>query len=856
MAIVRPATDAPEAPRFDRPLASRLSREAAYAELSSLGIQYGPAFQGIEWLSREGEGVLASVRMPEGLHPEHYFFHPALHDAALHVAVLAEPCRGHSGVLPVRIQRIWIASRPTGGLVSHASVTRIGDRLRADIRVESESGQVVEIVEGIELAHLDDAILDGRLAPEEASWLYSVEWRSVRQSDPPDQLAGAAAEPLDLGSSVAAAGAWLIVADRQGIGAALSARIRASGGEACTLTLHSPGGDLRRTTSESGRKQELVQAISSLLPPKPRLAGVIHLSSLDLPSLEDVRPEQLDAAAVESCGSAARLLGALEEILPDVVTPVWFVTRGAQAWALEASEMAPLQATLWGLARAVAAELPSRWGGLVDLDPAAAVPTSATMLWDWIRASREGEDEVLFRRAGTYAARLVRRAAGAHKKLEIRSDASYLITGGTGGLGLAVARWLACRGARHLVLAARTPLPPRDMWPSLSSDSPHSEAVRAIVDLEALGAGVKPVRLDIGDEGAVIEFLNEHDRNGNPPFRGVLHLAGTMQIEDALRLSTPLLSDTLRSKVKGALVVHRWFEDLDFLVLFSSAASVIRSPRLGHYAAGNAFLDAMAHYRRARGQPALAVNWGLWSDVGFIRRLGDRGPAAMGGMKSIPPEAGIRVLDFLVETEDVQTVVWPPDWGQWAQLYPSFVRSSFVADLLSAPTMRPKEESRGRLALFGDLPAEERPSAMTAHVARISRWSASDSIRFKPRSCRHSFSRTSACGSPSCAFSGSPRFAPSLSRSWSASRWRPACRRRRPRSSNRIGRAECAPFPEKVSRPSPRSSRTTVRPSGWGAERHTFWAKRPTSGNPECCSRECAAAPRTGKRAQKPPRSH
>ena len=123
-----------------------------------------------------------------------------------------------------------------------------------------------------------------------------------------------------------------------------------------------------------------------------------------------------------------------------------------------------------------------------------------------------------------------------------------------------------------------------------------------LVAIENLGATAHLVSLDVADHAAVIEFINDHERKGRPSIRGVFHLAGTVHIEDTLSLDAERLSKTMRPKVHGTLALHRWLEDLDFFVLFSSASSVIRSPRMGHYAAGNAFLDAMAHYRRARGQ--------------------------------------------------------------------------------------------------------------------------------------------------------------------------------------------------------------------------------------------------------------
>ena len=551
----------PAAPHFDLPLANRLSTDGAYKELESLGLQYGPAFRGIEWLSREGERVLACVRMPDGLDAKPYLFHPALHDAAMHVVVLAEPCQGHSGFVPIRMRRIWIHARPKAVLRTHAQVSQLGAGMLADLRVENVDGEVVEIIEGIELAHLDDAIVAGDVTAEEASWLYNVEWTPLRPSAPeaiaPDERP--ALEP----------GAWLILADRQGVGIAFAERVRALGIQAIVLTSDALLRDLESSPGGEAARQALISVIASSLAAGVSLAGAVNLWSLDLPEIEAVQPDDLDRAMQVNCGLAVRLLQALEETLPATASPVWHVTRGGQPWGLKPAQMAPLHAPLWGLARATAAELPSRWGGLVDLDPAASPAESAAKLWAWIHGPRGGEDEVLFRQGEIYGGRLVRRPAQEDQKpLDFRADASYLITGGSGGLGLTVARWLATKGVKHLVLAARTPLPERDQWTAVAKGSPLAETIAALQHIEGLGAAVYVVSLDVSDHRAVIEYINEHDRKGRPPIRGVFHLAGTVQIEEVLHIGSAGLLDALRAKVHGTLALHRWMEDLDLFVLF------------------------------------------------------------------------------------------------------------------------------------------------------------------------------------------------------------------------------------------------------------------------------------------------
>ena len=104
-----------------------------------------------------------------------------------------------------------------------------------------------------------------------------------------------------------------------------------------------------------------------------------------------------------------------------------------------------------------------------------------------------------------------------------RPDAAYLVTGGLGGVGLEVARWLVGRGARHLVLVGRTALPPRADWGG--PDEPHSRQVAGILDLESRGARVESPALDVADESRVAAFVEARRGEGLPEIRGVVHAA-------------------------------------------------------------------------------------------------------------------------------------------------------------------------------------------------------------------------------------------------------------------------------------------------------------------------------------------
>jgi len=177
-----------------------------------------------------------------------------------------------------------------------------------------------------------------------------------------------------------------------------------------------------------------------------------------------------------------------------------------------------------------------------------------------------------------------------------RSDGSYLITGGLGDLGLLVARWMVEQGARRLILLARAPLPPRCDWHEVKSGSRLAEQIGAIRELEAMGASVHHTSVDVADEAQLRSFLETYRREAWPPIRGVIHAAGVVENRTILEMDADALKAVLRPKVAGGWLLHRLLAEdpLEFFVLFSSATSLLGSPRLAHYAAANAFLDALA----------------------------------------------------------------------------------------------------------------------------------------------------------------------------------------------------------------------------------------------------------------------
>lgn len=233
----------------------------------------------------------------------------------------------------------------------------------------------------------------------------------------------------------------------------------------------------------------------------------------------------------------------------------------------------------------------------------------------------------------------------------IRPDASYLVTGGTGGIGLHVARWLVEQGARHLVLASR---------------SGESEIVRdAINELQAGGARVVVMQADAGNEADVSHLMTAIEEQ-MPPLRGIVHAAGIVEDGILLQQDWARFAKVLSPKMQGVWNIHQLAQGmtLDFLVLFSSASSVLGSPGQANYAAANAFLDAFASYRQAQGFPCLSINWGAWENTGMTAALDDQyqGYWAKRGMGAMPPELAVEAFGRALEHRTAsQVVIMPVD---------------------------------------------------------------------------------------------------------------------------------------------------------------------------------------------------
>ncbi|WP_394827348.1 amino acid adenylation domain-containing protein [Pendulispora albinea] len=695
--------------------ASDTTAAAYYARAEDCGVGFGPSFRGIVALRRRDDEVLARVERPASLDVhERYVAHPALLDAFLQAVGGVYPSTDIAELyVPVRIERLVTLDRIDTGGFGHAVVRPVDparNRLRADVAIFGPDGDLRAHVQGLELQRTDPIALNEGTAASFDDWLYERTWEP-RPIETDRRSTARSQEPC------------VIFADQAGLGRKLAQTLERQG-RPCYLVTRAAvrGAPSRRIdawTFEfpraiSDEPAALAEALRDLGLPAA-CSDVVYLWALDGPPSAELDADAMHHAALEAAGGA---LGVIHHMIDrSYAGGLWLVTRGAQPVEPAATALAspssprrarpsPLagiaQAPLWGMAQSIAIELTEIDCRCIDLDPADTEQGQLASLTQELRQRLvSDEDRVAFRgerfvaRLRKAEARGIPIAPPSERAAIVRPDRSYVIAGGLGRLGLLTATLLALRGARRILLIAR------------STPDPAAEA--RLASLRALGVRIDHHRVDIADREALAALFRTIERDG-APVAGVFHTAGV--IDDAtLRQQTRARFDALfRAKVTGAWNLHLSTAGyaLDHFVLFSSVASLLGSAGQANHCAGAAFLDALAHHRRAMGLAAMSINWGVWAGAeGAKVDVTER--ARTRGFGAIPRQHGVRALAFLLGTEAVQMGVLPIDWRAFAGDAPA----PYIADLVRAKSTG---EVSVRATFLAKLEATEPPMRRKALV--------------------------------------------------------------------------------------------------------------------------------------------
>ncbi|RLK24969.1 acyl transferase domain-containing protein [Micromonospora sp. M71_S20] len=471
------------------------------------------------------------------------------------------------------------------------------------------------------------------------AWSYRVGWKRT-----------------DITAEPARPGAWLLVTAQDDLADGTRA-------EAVTKALAEVGADVVRLTVDpvGTDRAELARRLADALADGP-VTGVLSLLGL--------RDQPHPAHPAVPVGTAATLL--LLQALHDTgaTTRLWCLTQGAVSTGDGDAVHGVAQSGLWGLGLVAGLEHPQLWGGLVDLPD----QVDATA-WDRLARVVTGsgdEDQLAVRPSGVFVRRLVRSAPAAPDTAERwRPSGTVLVTGGTGALGAHVARWAAANGAAHVVLTSRR-----------GERAPGAVELRE--ELTAQGVRASVVACDVADRDQVAALLARLDEDP-APLTAVVHAAGAG--ESGLIADTDLaaFAGVLDGKVAGALHLDALLGDrpLDAFVLFSSIAGVWGSGGQSAYAAGNAFLDALAAHRRGRGLTATSVAWGPWADGGMATGEAQQ-LLARRGLTAMAPADAVHAMRYAVGLPRAALTVVDVDWAVFAPAYASARPRPLLDDIAEA----------------------------------------------------------------------------------------------------------------------------------------------------------------------------
>ena len=568
-----------------------------YATLRQTGQHHGPAFAALTRIVRHADGGSdTEITVPqEAVRHPGFRVHPVMLDAALQSMAAAMPDRtiaqaAEISYLPVSFETIRVFREVGRHARCHAEVVDLdeaGAGKLGTVTLTDDAGNVAAELTGVYVRRVERRAIPLPLEQK----IFECAWVESPAAD----------------EAVAVPGSWLVLADSR---TAVSAnefadQWRSERRRVITADLTDES-EVRAAFAETGADPER--------PP----AGVVLFIPAGPTDMADAVNRASDS--IWSVASTVRtIVGGWHGRPPRL----WLVTHGGLAVDGDGPGD-PAAAALRGLIRVLAYEHSDLRATLVDLDDAPSA--LATEL-----GSTSPDDVIAWRSGRRFVERLVRAELGSSQRQPVRDGAAYIVTGGLGGLGMVVTRWLLDNGAGRVVLNGRS--------------EPSEEQRRILAEMDAV-AEIAFVAGDIASPGVAEQLVTAAEETGRQ-LRGIVHGAAVIDDGLVIAMSRESLERVWAPKAIGAVRLHEVSatRKLDWWAGFSSVASLLGSPGQGAYAAASAWLDGLMTWRAASGLPATGINWGPWSEVGVARSL------TGSVLDPITPTEGIEALATLLGTD-------------------------------------------------------------------------------------------------------------------------------------------------------------------------------------------------------------
>jgi thioester reductase-like protein len=592
---------------------TKLDKTDFYRYVHSTGLNLGPLFQTVEAIYVGDKESFGEIKVSGNV--QGYIAHPSLLDGCLQTLYASLWHDKESTLhLPIGFDTLELYAPLGNHVFAHWQEKDVSASGRSgDVTIYGPSGEILASIKGFHFRKTSERAVKQMLASESSidDWFYEWTWKD---------------QPLDDVKSSASLGYWLVIGDGP-IVDRIQDNLRSRGEKFTTFP-----------TSEVPKTKE---GFAALLQTQ-QYAVIVHASGTTEGS-EEITHDAIERAQEACCRSFLYLCQALTP-MPDSTRPQVLLARSSS----------PIFATVDGLYKTVTLEHPELnlkqlilkegWEPQ-HLVNAAYLPQTSTVLT--LTKSR-------------CLVGLLSKPEGRQEKppeVNFQRDATYLITGGLGGLGISLAAWLADRMAGHIVIVGRRP-----------SDE------NLLKSMERPDTRFSYVQCDISNERAVSDLISQLGESKNP-LKGIFHLAGILDDATIMEQVWSRFNKVFASKLYGTYYLHKYAKDLDYFVLFSSIASTLGNPGQGNYAAANAFMDALCEFRKEKGLPGLSISWGPWAEIGMAKELTAR--HARSGWIGMKPDEAMRALEKAlvmgVAHPTIAKIIWgdvlsnmssPPEWLQ------------------------------------------------------------------------------------------------------------------------------------------------------------------------------------------------
>ncbi|MDN4066699.1 type I polyketide synthase [Paenibacillus vini] len=590
-----------------------LKGDAFYQLFRDGGYNLGHSYSWIQDMWRgHREGVCQLTKPSKSDVMEPYQLTTCLIDSCFH---LLNSCRdmptkdlakGEHLIVPFRIEELNIYQLPNfeDTYWCHSFLTEddTEEGLKGNMRLVNKNGDMIIEIVGFEGRKVSKNSLTQHQSQDFASHVYKMSWSTLKL-------------PSSIADKPKLEGAWLIVTDKNGIGHRLADIIQSHGGNCKLIHPEDPiPSDLKTVT------------------------GVVYLGGLDAP---------------HSTESTVKVLRLIQDLKMSFLV---LITQNSQ-WVIDTQTvMQPYQATLWGMGQVINQEYSNLFCQNIDLE-AQEAGLQAELLYRELLHLEGKENNVAYRQNQRFVKRMLPKKVELNSFEGFKEQATYVLAGGGGELGLNVAQWIVANGGRNLVL--------------LSRQEPRAKAQSVIRHLQEQNINVLMLQVDITDIQALQEAWVTI-RAKMPPVKGIFQLAGV--VEDSLleQVTIDSFQRVLAPKVTGTWNLHQITssESLDVFICFSSLSAVLGTEGQGSYAAANAFLDAFSYFLRAKGLPGLSISWGPW-ETGMAAELEERQKQRIveSGIGFLTLENGLSTLGQLISQPDGQLIVASLDLLKLASKY-------------------------------------------------------------------------------------------------------------------------------------------------------------------------------------------